>query len=150
MSIYNMVHGMNAELTTIVSTVLGFRVDEKFPRFRNVFTEDADAPFEADLFVYTRMGAGNRDCWEDDAEGCKCAAHEADAIENEPWCVGSYDDSYDATYRTFGVKFLPEQKAEWERLNVGGPDDAFMDRLFALHPKLKARVDGADAPKEQP
>lgn len=149
MSIYNMVHGMNAQLAVVASTLLGFKLDEKFPRFRNVFIADKDAPFEADLFVYTRMGSGNRNCWKDNAEGCDCGAHQAERIEQEPWCVGSYDDSYDATYRTFGVKFTPEQKAEWERLNADGLDDAFMERLLALHPKLKARVEGADAPKEQ-
>ena len=39
MSLYNMVCGMNVNLTLILSYVLGFRIDHDIPRFRDVFTK---------------------------------------------------------------------------------------------------------------
>lgn len=133
MSLYNM-------LAAIASTVLGFRVDERFPRFRDIFAIAEEAPFAADLFVYTRMGGGNRTCWENGDDGCGCSACAADALEREPWIVGSYDDSFDCTYRTFGVRLTPEQKAELEAVATKGMDDAFKARVLALFPELADKL----------
>lgn len=136
MSLYNILAGMNTSLVVAASTVVGFRIDEHFPRFRDVFTDADDAPFEADLYVYTRMGGGNRDCWEGASYDipCNCSGCRADKIEDESWCVGSYDDDFDCTYRTFGIKFTPQQKAEWDALMANGPDESFIKRACAMFP----------------
>lgn len=145
MSLYNMLFGMNAQLAEVASTILGFRVDERFPRFRDIFAKAEDAPFEADLYVYTRMGGGNRTCWENGEKGCGCSACASAALEHEPWIVGSYDDSFDCTYRTFGVRLTPEQKAEFEAVVTKGMDDAFKARVLVLFPGLADKLGKAEA-----
>jgi hypothetical protein len=138
MSFYNMLFGMNANLAVVVSPFLPRRTDH-FPRFRNVFLEDDESVYEADIFVYTRMGGGNRECWagyteyEKDENGeCTCPAHDAARLEADPNCVGRYDDSFDCTYCTFAFKIPDEWREDWELLQKGdykGTSDRFKNRL---------------------
>ena len=111
MSLYNMLHGMNAQLAVLLTPFLPMPVEE-FPRFRDVFTSDEDDPTggEADIFIYCRMGGGNSECWEDNEPNCSCPACEADLIEAYPECIERYDDDFDSTYCTFCFK-VP---SEWE------------------------------------
>ena len=146
MSLYNMVYGMNSNIAVTLSGIVGYRIDERFPRFRNIFTGAEDAPENlkgADFYVYTRMGGGNRGCWENWAPDCKCVAHRADDIEEEEWCLGSWDDDYDCTYRTFAIKLTEAQKAEFDALATNGISDDLLERILSLHPKLKEMVENA-------
>lgn len=151
MSLYNMINDMNVSLAIIVSGVLGFRIDQRFPRFRDVFTAAEDAPWLADIFVYTRMGGGNRECWgddeTDDAGNCLCPACTCDRLEKEPFIVGSYDDEFDSTYRTFGIKFTDEQRAQWTQIKAGEQPASVTAKLFELFPDLKDQLE-AQQPKK--
>lgn len=114
MSFYNAVNGMNASLAVQLSILLDKRIDEFFPRFRSVFTKDDECPIdvEYDFIVYTRMGGGNRNCWEGSTDkDCDCPAHTAEKIELEPYVVGRYDDAFDCTYSSFLIKLSEEQKS---------------------------------------
>lgn len=132
MSLYNIVHGMNDKLVIVASVIMGMRIDQTFPRFRDIFIEAEDAPFEADLFVYTRMGGGNRECWDGCSETDPCPACVADGIESEVWCAGSYDDEFDCTYRTFGIKLSDGQRAELTDALRGTKPKNFEDRARKL------------------
>lgn len=119
MSLYNMMNGTNVELVIKVSTMLNKRIDEIFPRFRDIFTEDGECPFAEDAYdvlVYTRMGGGNRACWEEETtETCACPACQCDRLETEDFVLGSYDDAFDCTYRTFAV-ILPEDTLSMDEM----------------------------------
>lgn len=106
MSLYNLLNGMNAEVAVLVSPFLPMRAD-KFPRFRDVFLHADDSPVAGDIFVYTRMGGGNAECW-DDCEYGNCPACQAENLRESENCVGSYEDEFDCTYKTFVFK-VPEE-----------------------------------------
>lgn len=161
MSLYNALFGMNADLAVILSGIVGYRIDEDFPRFRNVFTDVDDAPKHlkgADFYVYTRMGGGNRECWgSTEQEGapadvqfdCLCSACKADRLEARDGCIGSYDDSYDCTYRSFAMKFTEKQREEFEAAQTeGGISDELWERILDLYPKLRAKYDATKAAAE--
>ena len=100
MSLYNLLHGMNATAVMLLSPFAPTRIDN-FPRFRNVFLEDEDAPNPADFYVYTRMGDGNRDCYTRDGDDCDDTDASVNPEASETWydgvdadCAG--DSDYDA------------------------------------------------------
>jgi hypothetical protein len=153
MSFYNMLFGMNASLMVIVSALLGFRVDTEIPRFRDVFTNDKDCPFERDKYdvlIFTRMGGGNYECWEEGkVENCTCPYCQLLKIEESSWYVGGYDDDFDSTYRTLAVKFDEKQKVLWDRLDDEKERSAALseikDVVDQLFPKaLEPEVGGKD------
>lgn len=112
MSFYNMLNKMNMDAVVILSCYLNKRVDQDFPRFRDVFTKDDDCPVkDYDFLIYTRMGGGNRGCWENGKIDCSCPACLSDKLEKEPYVIGRYDDDFDCTYSTFIIKLSEEQKA---------------------------------------
>ncbi|MEJ2650179.1 MAG: hypothetical protein P8016_17435, partial [Sedimentisphaerales bacterium] len=113
MSLYNLINGMNADLAVLISVIIGENIQDKFPRFRDVFLEVEESRYKADYYVYTRMGGGNRECWEDNKPDCKCPACVAAKIEQSPECVGRYDDNFDCTYSNFCMNFTDAQKKEW-------------------------------------
>jgi hypothetical protein len=120
MSLYNMIAGMNAELGVLMSPFLPRRADA-FPRFRDIFTAATDTEITGDIYVYTRMGGGNRDCWESNEDGCSCAAHDAEAIEIHPQCLHRYDDEFDCTYSTFVFCVSDEDRPDYDALVAGKP-----------------------------
>ena len=127
MTFYNLINGRNTELVMVLSAIVGYRIDEEFPRFRDAFMKDDESPYEADYFVYTRMGGGNRECWEGCTDKEPCAACQADAIEEWDTCVGSYDDEFDRTYRTFCMVFTEDQKKMFGACLDG--DEAVINKL---------------------
>jgi hypothetical protein len=137
MSLYNEVCGMNAGLAIMFSPFLPIRADH-FPRFRNIFSEAEDSPIPGSIFVYTRMGGGNRECWWGDEEkfdsddDCSCFACQADRLEQRPQCAGSYDDEFDSTYRTFVFTVSEEDQPDFNALTQGRRED--------LSERYKARL----------
>ena len=117
MSLYNLLHGMNATAVMLLSPFAPTRIDN-FPRFRNVFLEDEDAPNPADFYVYTRMGGGSRDCYAEtcyaDLEDCGCGACYALELESSQYCVDRYDDGFDCAYCTFSFHVSNEDQADFE------------------------------------
>ena len=121
MSMYNMINGMNGNLALVISCILGFRIDEEIPRFRDVFLKADDCPIDDyDFIIYTRMGGGNYKCWEDYEENCDCPYHKLLNIEESPWYVTGYDDDFDCTYRSLVCKFTPEQKKIFNDVKENG------------------------------
>lgn len=119
MSLYNMLNGMNAGIGILVSPFLPMRFDH-FPRIRDVFLRDDD--HEGDIFVYTRMGGGNADCWKDDYGGegeCDCPGCIAERIEEN--CFAAYEDDFDFTYKTFVFK-VTDHRDDFEKLLNGKND----------------------------
>lgn len=121
MSMYNMINGMNENLALIISCILGFRIDKEIPRFRDVFLKADDCPIDDyDFIIYTRMGGGNYDCWENYEENCDCPFHKLLKIEESPWYVTGYDDDFDCTYRNLVCKFTPKQKKIFNDVKENG------------------------------
>lgn len=121
MSMYNMINGMNGDLAIVISCILGFRIDEEIPRFRDVFLKADDCPIDDyDFIIYTRMGEGNYECWENYEENCDCPFHKLLKIEESPWYVTGYDDDFDSTYRNLVCKFTPEQKKIFNEVKEKG------------------------------
>ena len=144
MSLYNLINGMNAELSLIVSCVVGERLDENIPRFRNIFTGGDDAPFkddEYDYLIYTRMGGGNyrhwSGCGEDDYE---CPFCELQKFEKRDTYVGGWNDEFDCTYRTLAFRFTPEQKELFERVKLEGVD-VIKEQIISLFPKIAEKYE---------
>ena len=126
MSIYNILYGKNCKLVVCTSFALGFNIEEVFPRFRDCFTKDKECPVkDYDVLIYTRMGGGNRACWEDKEPDCECPACRARALEKKPFVVGRYDDSYDCTYSFFVIKFNKKQKAIFDKFYSCEKGDEF-------------------------
>lgn len=133
MSLYNMIRGMNANAVILFSPFLPIRAD-KFPRFRDVFLEADDSPVKGDIYVYTRMGGGNADCWEEGAEDCTCPACEASKLAKHESCVSRYDDSFDCTFSTFVFK-VTEHRDDFDKLMNGKAVEVsqwYRDRLKEL------------------
>jgi hypothetical protein len=105
----------------IISCVIGKRIDKVFPRFRDVFLEDKDCPFEGyDFLIHTRMGGGNYQHWSDCSAEEPCSFCELLEIEKWPGYIGGYDDEFDCTYRTLAFKFTPEQKEVFNAVQEKG------------------------------
>ena len=140
---YKFVAGANAEYTMFLSAIVGYRIDEKFPRFYDLFTEveDVPPPFKkADFYVLTRMGGTNRTCLYENKSDCWCDAHKANSIEQEKSCVGSWDAHYDATIRTFAIRLTDSQREEYEDAIENGYNEDMKMRLFSLFPPLLGAV----------
>ena len=143
MSLYNLVHGMNAPAAVLLSPFAPVPITS-FPRFRNVFLADGDD----DHFysVYTRVGGQNRMCWNesesDDENPCTCCACFGDEIESDERCLARVDDEYDSTYCSFNMGILPEDRDDFQVISDAlkgiytlDPDrlsDTYKDRLRAL------------------
>ena len=150
MSLYNTIFGMNAGLVVLMAPLLPRRPD-RFPRFRDIFTDDEDARVKGDIYVYTRMGGGNSECWGDgpDAEtGALCSACDADQVQDDERCVHRYDDDFDNTYSTFVFVVSDEDRPDLEALLGGQLEDlseryrARLRELFADDgPKTRAVVE---------
>lgn len=141
MSLYNMINGMNGNLALVISCILGFRIDEEIPRFRDVFLKAEDCPYEEyDFITYTRMGGGNYDCWEEYKEDCDCPYHRLLKIEQQNWYIGGYDDEDDCTYRNLVGKFTPEQKKLFDEVQEKGLQ-VIEQQAKKLFPKLFREVE---------
>lgn len=115
MSMYDIACGLNTDLVIAASVVLGFNIQEKFPHFWNVFDDIRDAPFKADLYVYTRMPIAM--CDGPSSQGHECVLSKS--LKDEDWCVGIYRDPFDKDYLVFGVRFTKDQRDLWGRILSG-------------------------------
>jgi hypothetical protein len=130
---YHMVHGMNAPAVILMSPFLP-RPAEKFPRFRDVFVATDELP-KGDISVYTRMGGGNRACWDKGEEDCACTACEATKLEHHDLCVARVDDSFDSTYCAFVFNVPDGMRPDYEALlagNFGAVSDDYWKRIAEM------------------
>ena len=133
MSLYNLVSGVNP-CTFFVLPMLGKHPD-LYPRFRDCFVKDDERPkYDKHIFVYTRVGGGNRDSYED----------EITELRHMPGYVTDYDDLFDSTYATFIFEVPEELKADYELILAGKIkeiSDSYKQKLYDVFPKLKEQFD---------
>lgn len=133
MSMYNMIHGMNASLAVLASPFLPMPADS-FPRFRDIFLESDN------IHVYTRMGAGNAECWESGEEECDCVGCRAAKIELHPDCIETHEDEFDCTYKTFVFRVPDKWKSDFKKIEVGNLKDTSQEYKDTLLDIFKDRV----------
>lgn len=131
-----MIAGRNDALVVAFSVILNMRIDQEFPRFRDVFLQADDCEIkDYDAIIYTRMGGLTFDCWEDNKPGCICAACKLKKmIKTYPWIIGHYDDESDETYKNLVIKLTPEQKEIWKTIQAQGLEP-FRKQVEKLFPK---------------
>lgn len=169
MSMYNIFHGANPA-TFFILPMLGKHPDE-YPRFRDCFVErrkftideesglpmmdvkDGGGEAEQVICVFTRMGGGNRECWNEDGNDedytaddgtCICPAHEAEKLESHPLFLERFDDDFDCTYSTFVFRVPENFKEDFVAVVEGRPNEVskeYQDQLRKVYPKLKDNFD---------
>jgi len=163
-----MIEGVNPAAFFILP-MLGKHADD-YPRFRDCFVQkrkfklnkdglplmsiDEDSPkwfdneFKSDpepvICVFTRMGGGNSECWEDGEPDCDCPACEADKLENHECFVERFDDDFDCTYCTFVFKVPEKWLDDYQKIldgNLTEISDEYKSELYRVYPKLKDKFD---------
>lgn len=136
MSLYNIIAGRNDALVIAFSVILNMRIDQEFPRFRDIFLQADDCKIkDYDAIIYTRMGGLNFECWDDNKPDCTCAACKLKKmIETYPWIIGHYDDELDETYKNLVIKLTPEQKEILETIQAEGLEP-FREQVEKLFPR---------------
>lgn len=93
MSIYNMVYWENRDADFILSML--WKKREDFGRYRDCEVENWK------IFISTRNGWWNRECWEDDEDWCDCVGcRMRNVIPKYEWYLYDEDDDFDSTYAT--------------------------------------------------
>lgn len=138
MSLYNMINGVSP-VAFYILPVLGKHPDE-YARFRDAFMGDPERADTKDkLIVYTRLGGGNRECYENDIEDIR----EMDGF------LFDYDDDFDCTYANF-VFDIPKKWAADVALIVGNKtaevSDAYVDLVTGTYPKIADKLRAAMRP----
>ena len=134
MSLYNMVHGVN-QATFFILPMLGKHPDE-YPRFRDCFCGDDEHPEydEGHILVYTRVGGGNRESYQDEIKELRKASG----------YVWDYDDSFDCTFASFIFKAPEKWKADYDAIREGRFVDIsppYIEEMKRVYPKLTEKID---------
>ena len=97
--LYNVMVGNEPGAGPLLS-LLGLTIDGVL-RFRDAPV--AERQGHRVIAVYTRMGGGNRWCWDDaQTAGCQCYSHLADRVlAGHDAYLGDEDDDFDSTYTTY-------------------------------------------------
>lgn len=101
MGLYNMIFGTNPMSIVILAT-LDLSPDD-FVRFRDCFVS------EGKIAVYTRLGGGNREYYEETIE----------KLRQHPQFAYDVDDDFDCTYATFYFNFPEEYKEGLSAMDDG-------------------------------
>ncbi len=129
MTMYNLLHGQNADSETILKA-LGL-TKESVGRFRDCWVERIPTGGYR-VAVYTRNGGGNRDCWSDDSASCGtcpgCIIEHV--LPKHPLYIGDSDDDFDSTYATIYFN-LPESKESLAFIAQSLPEPLNMDEVWA-------------------
>ena len=146
MSLYNMIMGVNP-CTFFILPMLGRHADE-YPRFRDCRINDEDRPeYDDHIHVYTRMGGGNRGCWEEvkNRQHCQCPGCRLERLTKEDeHFVATFDDSFDSTYATYVFKVPEKWELDFKKIkngNIGGVSKAYREELYKIYPKAKDKFD---------
>lgn len=147
MSFYNMFNGVNISAFIIFPLILDYHPDD-FPRFRDCFVDDDGKH----VLVYSRMGGGNRRCWnlyETDDYGyqngkCLCPGCKADEIEEHELFVSRIDDDFDSTYCTFKFKVPKKWENDFNLIKEGKIKDTseeYKQKILKMFPKIKDKLE---------
>lgn len=113
MSMYTLFHGRNPQADAILAMLNLTKGD--FARFRDVFVT------QGQIAVYTRLGGGNRDSYEEVFE----------SMSKHPNYLDDRDDDFDSTYCTFYFSFPDAFKDELSAMDRGEwSGDKAWDELF--------------------
>lgn len=152
MSLYQMMNGVNPA-TFVLLPMLGKHPDE-YPRFRDCWAEPCEWVLREDglpvikssnieqqddaIFVYTRVGGGNRESYEIDIE----------ELQAMPEYIRDYDDPFDSTYATF-VFAIPEKwKPAYEAMKASKPLPVeYVEQMQKVFPKLHKEFESLKAVK---
>lgn len=131
MSLYNLINGVNSD-AFFVLPMLGKHPDE-YPRFRDCFTSDEDRPdLNEHIFVYTRVGGGNRD-----------SGFGEEVMQEDEHFVCDYDDDFDSTYATYVFR-VPERWLPDYRLiregKVAEVSEEYQREVRRVFPKLREQL----------
>lgn len=106
MSLYNMMFGTHP-MAGMAMALAGEQASS-LPRFRDAWIQPNSETGEPEVVVYTRMGGGNAECWnqyEDDYDADAPCSCEGCTVTNvvPTWdrFLRMEDDDYDYTYRSF-------------------------------------------------
>ncbi len=132
MSLYNILHGKNADSEVLLAGLGLTRND--FYRFRDVWVSEDDL-----IAVYTRGGGNNRECYEldyedgtctEDGHADSCVIVKQEKLRQHPLYVRDVDDSFDNTYCTFYFRPPDTIPADYPRSPTG--DEQWAATLDAL------------------
>ena len=90
-----------SNINELMLSTAGLSIDD-FSRFRAVWFEDGL------IFVRTRTGGGNRECYSEDEDHSQCCHFYNEMLAEKPNFISDEDDDYDSTYALFKFEPLPE------------------------------------------
>lgn len=113
--------------------MLGEKHPDAYPRFRDCFVKPDPMVNESEIYVYTRVGGGNRG-----------AGYGEEELMKHPNFLRDWDDDFDKTFATYAFSVPDEWKADFDLIMDGKLKDisqAYKDRIYAVFPKLKEQFD---------
>lgn len=130
MSFYNMINGANPA-TFFILPMLGEKHPDNYPRFRDCFVNSDNG--EPEIYIYTRVGGGNRN------EGFG-----EEELYKHPNYLTTWDDDFDNTYATYSFSVPNEWKKDFDLITEGELKEVsteYRERLYKVFPKLKETFD---------
>ena len=132
--LYNALFWWNPACVLLAPMLTDENPEYFFPRFRDCYLSYDKEHIE----IFTRVGGGNRDEYEDEIED----------LRSMPTYVSDEDDDFDCTYATFTFSVPEEWRADFEHVKAQELDelsDAYVERMQTCYPKLDIRkmLDGA-------
>lgn len=127
MGMYSLMHGQNP-LGPDLLAVIGLTVGD-VGRYRDAYVS------EGMIAVYTRNGGGNRECWDDEADDCRCTGCIATRhLPAHPLYLFDRDDSFDETYATFYFRIPDDWRERLAQFDIGefDSDERWMAVISAL------------------
>jgi hypothetical protein len=99
MSLYNLLHGVNAN-SDILLKMLNLTKND-VGRFRDAYVSENDT-----ICIYTRNGGGNREAYQEIL----------DELSNHQNYITDYDDDFDCTYATIEFSVPDKHKKEIDKM----------------------------------
>jgi len=132
MNMYNMLNGL-CPATIFLIPMLGDKHPDQYPRFRDCFSWDENRPdLEKGIFVFTRVGGGNRD-----------QGYGEEWLEKHPEFVETYDEEGDNTYGMYVFKVPSKWKDDYclvEEREFSDVSDEYKKQVEKVYPKLIGKL----------
>lgn len=136
--------------TFFIAPMLGGHPEEIFPRFRDCYLQERgyeefeglpinapkDDAKEEGIYIYTRVGGGNRESYEDEIQ----------QLQAHPEYIRDFDDDYDCTFATFVFKVPAKWQKDFELLKAGNLKETSKEyqnmilETFLKIPKIKEKL----------
>jgi hypothetical protein len=134
-----MVQGVDQIGTFLIAPMLGGHPEEIFPRFRDCFLqergfEEVDGlPFNVPIYIYTRIGGGNREDYQE----------EISKLRSLPEYIRDFDDDYDCTFATFVFRVPEKWKKDFELINqrkIKKTSKEYQNMILDTFPKIADKL----------